>query len=356
MAEEQYRYVISLFKDEGAAVGDWVVAPDFDPAREWASWVGVRKGRIPPGRGDGAEVTPLWHESQGPPFLRGFRVTVAEDGRRASADFPLSYFTPLARQVSGFAVEEGLLEAGETFRFTMSAQRLTPEAEPAESGSRFQVESSSRPLPVRPGVDLGSLLVASTPRGTMDDQNAPVLLNADLLDETAEIASKHAPNETGGVLIGHLYRDAASPEVYAVVTAQVPARHTRGDLAKLTFTAQTWTAVRSAMDIRGRDELMLGWWHSHCFAAETCKECAHRRDGTCAVSMAFMSADDLTLHRTVFPRAYHVALVVAESPCGGLEHSLFGWRGGVVAARGYHLLAGAGQASITTGASDHAER
>jgi len=42
------------------------------------------------------------------------------------------------------------------------------------------------------------------------------------------------------------------------------------------------------------------------------------------------------LHRTVFPKAFHVALL-ANNADAGLEFSLFGWRRGMVQHRGFHI-------------------
>jgi len=52
---------------------------------------------------------------------------------------------------------------------------------------------------------------------------------------------------------------------------------------------------------------------------------------------SFFSEDDVCLHETVFPAAYHTALVVTNTD-EGLQHALFGWRHGMVGQRGFHIL------------------
>ena len=149
--------------------------------------------------------------------------------------------------------------------------------------------------------------------------------------------------ETGGILIGHLYKDASLPEIAVVVTAQIPARHTVSKTTKLTFTAETWTAVQAALDLRRSGEKMVGWFHSHPSFAFCNPECPPERRATCALQKPFLSGDDLLLHRAVFAKAWQVALLCNNADAG-LEFALFGWRHGLVQRRGFTLLGDSGRA------------
>jgi hypothetical protein len=51
----------------------------------------------------------------------------------------------------------------------------------------------------------------------------------------------------------------------------------------------------------------------------------------------FFSDHDHHLHRSVFPAAYSIALVVNDAS-DGLSHSCFGWYEGVLVPRGFHVL------------------
>ena len=51
----------------------------------------------------------------------------------------------------------------------------------------------------------------------------------------------------------------------------------------------------------------------------------------------FFSNTDIHMHRTVFPRAYQVALLVSDHGREALEVNLFGWRQGGVVARGFEI-------------------
>ena len=118
----------------------------------------------------------------------------------------------------------------------------------------------------------------------------------------------------------------------------IGARHAQGQLTRLTFTAESWTAVQAALDLRRKAEMMLGWWHSHP-SRVWCQKCPVEKQKVCPLAMDFFSEHDRQLHRTVFPRAYSVALVVNDS-VNGLSYSLFGWREGVVASRGFACIGG----------------
>ena len=58
------------------------------------------------------------------------------------------------------------------------------------------------------------------------------------------------------------------------------------------------------------------------------------------MASGFFSAQDRALHRAVFPRAYAVALVVNQIAEQEQTFSLFGWRQGLIQARGFHVLNG----------------
>ena len=58
---ESYRFALEHFAADGRRLGKAPVAPDFQPAREWAYFAAVRRGELPlvAAPADG-EVAPLW--------------------------------------------------------------------------------------------------------------------------------------------------------------------------------------------------------------------------------------------------------------------------------------------------------
>ena len=354
-----HRYSISLFKEDGAPLGQVAAEVDFEPAEECTRFAGARSGLLSPGEnGSDSRVEPVWNRDAGEPLMSGFRVSLTGRGRQTvSREFPLEYFTSVARRASTAFVDRGLLKAGEFFRYRVSAVP-GPQRRP-EAPAAFSVEEVSPALPVKAGTRLRHLMQDAEPQGAIDGDDFPVVVPRLVLDEAVELTREAGARETGGVLIGHLHQDADTPELFLEVTAQIPARHTQSELTRLTFTADTWTTAQAAINLRRADELMVGWWHSHSYMKETCKDCEKRREQSCKAGAAFMSGEDCLLHRTVFPRAYSVALVISDSPCSGVSWGLFGWKRGVVAARGFHVGSnarhGEGRPADDEGDS-HAER
>ena len=74
---------------------------------------------------------------------------------------------------------------------------------------------------------------------------------------------------------------------------------------------------------------------------EWCKECPEEKRKNCSILRDFFSRDDQALHRTVFPRAYSVALVANDVPDGDLCFSLYGWKQGLITPRGFYIGKGA---------------
>ena len=222
-------------------------------------------------------------------------------------------------------MERDLLQPGATYRFIIAAYPGEEEAEPAPVG--FCTEEVSPDLPLRDG-HLHDRMRDARPRDEVVDGDHPVFIPRQVLDETAALARAAGSVEIGGILVGHMYRDAGAREVFAVVSAQIPAVHAQGDRASLKFTPESWTHVQGVIDLRARDELMLAW----------CAGCPIERRRRCALSQGFFSAHDRSLHRTVFSRSWGVALVVNDIGEGGTTHSLFGWRHGLLQTRGFYLF------------------
>jgi hypothetical protein len=328
MHESPFQYVLELSRDEGGEpLGQFPVSVDWEPALEHLRMQGLRRCK-PGGRGS-VSIAPIWAD-EGEPRAIGARL---RDGELAS-DVTTSYFKPLATELSSDLVEKKVLKSGELFRFKVFAYRTTPA--PSETGPQFTVRDATPPLPFVDSA-LEGLRRASVASDDPEDDEVPVFIPQGVLDEAEELTREAGSNETGGILIGHMHRDATMPEIAVVITAQIPARFTESKPTKLTFTAETWTAVRAALDLRRSGELMLGWWHSHPSFAFCNAECPAERRRECALQKPFLSGDDVLLHRAVFPRGNHVALL-ANNADAGLGFALFGWRGGTVQRRGFRVL------------------
>ena len=337
-----YRYALEIFRDDGTRIAQTAVEPDWMAAAQWVHFTGVRRGALPlvmPTRATlaAASVAPVWHSDRGRPHVSAVRVGFPQPGRSAvERDIPIVYLQAVARAVAASLVADGRLADGEPFRYGVNAYP-TEAAEPAAAMGSFDVEEIEQPLPLRQASLAERRRVATGEASDTGADDLPVFLPQAILDETMALARQAGDVETGGVLVGHLCRDPALPEIFVEVTTQIAATHTQAHAAKLTFTADTWAAVRDAVALRRRGEVMVGWWHYH---PDFCRvrQCPAERRRSCAVSSAFFSSEDVALHATLFPRPHNTALLISDSTTDGLRASLFGWRQGMVTGRGFDTL------------------
>jgi hypothetical protein len=346
-----YRYTIDVLAEDGRSLESTVVAPDWNAAVEWAHFEGIRTGRLPAVTGTSpSRIEPIWDARAGEPIVTGFRIVMpSASGGELARDIPRSYLRSIAQDLSAGLVKKKLLEPGDAYRWTVSAFPFGSDATAADAvADDFLLEDVPKPLPVD-DASLGAFLGGSSfvKDGDGDGGAAPevpVFLPQEIMDEAVALARQAGDVETGGVLVGKLHRDRdaanGTRELFLEVTAQIPAQHTVSDSSKLTFTADTWSAVRAAIALRRRDELMLGWWHYH---PDFCRlrGCPPERRRACDAASPFFSAEDVRLHATCFPAGYHVALLISDSSrADDLARSLFGWSQGMVLPRGFHVLGG----------------
>jgi hypothetical protein len=284
----------------------------------------------------------MWHPQLGAPYICGCRVVIAENhGGTFASEIPTTYFLSRAQQAAENFRATGALKPGEIFRYVVTAfpaPQADSQLERGPSG-RFVVQKVSQPLPLDT-MPLTHLAEQVTAYGQMHDEDYPVFFAPHLFDEAVALKEQAEPTETGGILIGHLHHDPSIPELFAEVTAQIPARHTNASAAHPTFTADTWTDVQAALALRRRDEIMLGWWHTH--PVRTWCKCPRAQQQHCPLAREFFSKEDAAFHQTVFPRAYSVGLVLSDVPSvtetWTTSWALFGWRQGMVQARGFFVL------------------
>jgi proteasome lid subunit RPN8/RPN11 len=351
-----YTYTIDFYRHDGRRVGQAPVEPDWMPALEWIHFEGIRAGVLRPVlvanlAGCAYDVEPVWHPTAGRPRLSAFRVAVPGGAATmVSRLIPTAYLRPHVEQASAALVEKGVLRSGEAFRYVVNAFAATPGAASVRAAPAvdFTVEEIPQPLPLTTSALEPLLSGAVRAGGKHVDGDLPVFIPQAVLDQTTELARGAGDVETGGVLVGFLHHDASIPEMFVEITAQIAALHTEAASTKLTFTPETWAAVRAALALRKRGEVILGWWHHH---PDFCRlrNCPLENRLRCTASSAFFSGEDVALHTALFARAYNTALLISDSAATGLGSSLFGWRQGMVTARGFYTIGGdAHGASRTT--------
>jgi hypothetical protein len=350
VADADFVYALEFLRD-GKPVGSVSVAPDLAPVVEAARWAALRAG-LPPEAAFLAtpHVEPMWCETLGEPYATGLRASIAvRDHDTATVDVPRRFFGTCARDASAALVEQGLATAGESLGYLVAAypsssgrsptslDRPTGVSERGSDGKGLRVEELPTPLPVRDAV-LAERLAGSTVWGTGEDGDMPVVMARPVLDDALALVAIDEGIETGGFLVGHVCRDTGSGDVFLDVTELLPARHTRATSSSLTFTSDTWWDARAAIALRARGETFLGWMHTHPVTA-MCREkgCSEEAQRTCPMAKGFFSEHDRFLHRTMFPRAYGIALVINDWAFAAPSPSLFGYRAGLIEVRGFHV-------------------
>lgn len=336
----QHRFALLYTRPEGSALGQLPLAPDWEPAVEWATFSALRSG-IHQARANGT-VVPIADARLGWPYAAGFRVELeGSEPRPPACDFPATYFAREARRGSSELVESGKLRDGDSFSYRLLTFPCPSAPTSADSVQAFDVAEETRPLAITTA-SLASLLAAAHPFGAVDEALNPVFIPQSVLDEAQTLVEAAGAREVGGILVGRIQHDPTIPDLGVVITAQIPARLALGEPDTLTFTAETWAAVEAAIRLRQSDEHILGWWHSHP-ARFLCREkpCPPEARRACPLQRGMFSLHDLNLHETVFAKAFQLALVVTFAD-DGCHHALYGWDQGVVRQRGYHVLADTG--------------
>jgi proteasome lid subunit RPN8/RPN11 len=102
--------------------------------------------------------------------------------------------------------------------------------------------------------------------------------------------------EEGGFLIGEVFGNADQPETYLVmVTAVIQAERTGASLLHFTFTGDSFTRVSEQIARRDRDEVLVGWYHTHLFPAS---------------AELGLSSIDVNLHADTFRQPWQIAGLV----------------------------------------------
>lgn len=341
-------YAVQVLRNDLTPVRQVPVTLDWDPLQESVRFVALQRGiAASQALSLDCTATPIWSAERGEPYVGGIRVSARATGAaELSVDFCTNAFSSLASAAATALVTEGVLTDGEVYRFLPMAFSQSNAADAPLLLGRLRTRQLAPVLPIASGS-----LVSFTARATRVESggeepgdDCPVFIPESILAEARMLARATEARETGGLLVGHLHRDTGGSGLFLQVTAQLPARHVDASSTKLTFTSDTWTDFRAALALRRRDETMLGWWHSHP-VREWCKACPEEKQRACSLRGDFLSGDDRLLHRAVFPGAWNLALVVNDVGYDDPTVSLFGWRRGVLALRGHHILGAAPAAS-----------
>jgi proteasome lid subunit RPN8/RPN11 len=338
----EHRFVAEILRDGAAPITTGELRLDWIPALEWSRLQRIRASgsalSIAP---EFARIFPRWDSREGPPYVS--HVDVAGDDPNAGTEvIPRQYFAGAVQQAVGQLVADGKIKEGDRYRWQICAYQSANAAPSAAAEDSFHVEEAANTAPLPRMRDLSALLARAQHHGPpateLSPPDIPVLIAPAVLQEAAAAAAAAGTYETGGILLGKLARDAEAGDLVLQISAQIPAREAIADDASLRFTAATWRQVQAAISLRRDDEQILGWWHSHPAALWMCRNCPPGRRAACPSNRAFFSNMDVAFHRTAFQAAHNVALLLSFLDDPAPRFDLFGWRCGLVAARGYHTI------------------
>lgn len=338
MPLDNFDWHASLDSPDGEHLADVRLKPDFVPAVRCAEFEQVLQCEAAQQATADSAIEPLWSER---PWVRGICVrALANDV--VPVEFPLTYFAAAVSRASTELVDSGVLEAGQKFEYKVYA--LVKQATRQSDELALSHVAAWPSIAERPIAPLLSVAEAPTANSSLLSHAAaaeplPVFVPDRVLAEATELAAAADELETGGVLVGKLFRDAGGP-IFAEVAAQLPAKHTVATRESLRFTPETWADVDAVIRLRNRDETILGWWHQHPFF---CRHCPDARRRLCPFSRPTFSSADRDVHREVFQSPWNVALLLSFLGEERPSYDVFAWQRGQIEPAKFYVLPRAAQ-------------
>ncbi len=146
------------------------------------------------------------------------------------------------------------------------------------------------------------------------DVTMPIVMARRTLDALEHIAQSDVAIEQGGMLVGHVYQNAAVPGGYLVeITDHLPAEGTEASLVELRYTFKSWQRQTVLLREHYPGKQIVGWYHTHLVeTALPSPPDAQEDSGEPQTTELFFSQDDHFLHRRFFPDRWYVALVLGS--------------------------------------------
>ncbi len=120
-----------------------------------------------------------------------------------------------------------------------------------------------------------------------------VYIVADIFKEIRRQVGSSLDKETGGLLIGYPFRAMDNPEIiFSIITGAIHQDSPNRSIGHFTVSPKEIAAARTEMEQLYPGLLAVGWYHSH------------------PGHGVFLSGQDMTIVRSIYNAAWHVALVV----------------------------------------------
>ncbi len=338
---DSYLFELSFeTKDQRPLVRERLTPRDLDRAMFATCFAGLRHGQLREFQPAWNQtcVEPLFAEGSTPGRARGFRVSVETANAPQVLEFGLDYFSSRANRRRAALLRDKTIKEDVEMFYHLDA--FCDDAVPPANGMSLSVSEVCGGVPIREGRldNFGRTTAWDQP----DSADPTVVISQSLIEEVVEETRAAPDREIGGLLLGHIRRDATLNDLFLEVTACVSAAGTTDATAtSVTFTPESFRKARDLIRLRDRGEIILGWQHSH--PMRFCTECPLPTPVECIGKVLFFSMDDVQLMETTFPQPFLLGLLTAVEPKldAALGHPpvrLFGWRHAEIQPRGFLVI------------------
>ena len=175
---------------------------------EWTRFYFQRRGQFGlDGNGSASTLIPLWEHTLGEPYCRGYRDrrSCGQEATPVASDFPNTHFRESRRRLPpALWSRRSFARESSTPIWWSRTPRRARRRRPAGFRSQTRRRACRRRM-----LCLQTFLARAKPSGVIDIDDMPVFVSHQVLEEAAERTHAEEGTETGGILIGTLWRDAA---------------------------------------------------------------------------------------------------------------------------------------------------
>ncbi len=311
-----------------------------DPVREQVSFQMRRRSEDPE-----AEI-PLIEQPQfgDEKTVEGIRFVAGDGAAFFESVLGLEPFQYYAEHWASELVANKTLTESGTVRFKVFTS--PPRDEPASSPGTARVVR--RRLPFCAG-QMSRFLALAQPCGPQREDDYPVFVLEDALQQAEQLATGNPDVEGGAWLVGNLFHQRLpQPEIFGVVHTVLGVQGAEQKRDSLSFSSSSYftaqeTLMRRRVQLGREGELVFGLYHTHPFLPslledrDSCAQC--KLVAECKATSSFFSQQDAVFHRAVFGRAaYAVQMVLGLTPRREPDLKMFSFDGGLFRERGYYRL------------------
>lgn len=276
----------------------------------------------------------------------------APNGETVSRRFGLDALAHVAARGAARLLQSGALQPNQNYYYEIVARQSVKgtiaEKEPSrEVGGSFSVRRPPLTYLEHP---LPPLLAQADAVGPVEGWS-PIFYSHDAFIRadgcSRRGAAQQPPEESGAVILGQLCSCPETGEFYTVATDVIELEDAEQKKYSLAFSSKTWGRIQSVVKSRqanpaSRAVRLVGQCHGHNFypcmlEEKDCQVCEKRE--TCRMTSVFVSEQDQLWTRAVFVRQpWGFCHVFGLDARGNPVHGQFGFQGGRMVQRGFHLI------------------